>query len=217
MQICGVYFTTLLKIIRENYSYYLAYLFFLLTGLFFQLSYSQTDISVHVNGVNSPLLDKAFIVLTYIGDGLFATAVVLIIFFIKRKYWLNAALCFSVPALITQVLKRFVFEDHFRPGITMKNFTQLHYVEGIFMNELNSFPSGHSTSAFAVFTFLALIKNNKRYQFIFLIIAALIGYSRIYLLQHFLQDVLAGSVIGISICTLIFAAFENYHNKNIHE
>src|SRR5438132_1203326 len=60
----------------------------------------------------------------------------------------------------------------------------------------------------AVFTFIALMNQSKKHQYLLMILAFLIGFSRIYLLQHFLQDVLAGSFIGLSVSTLIFTAFE---------
>ena len=95
----------------------------------------------------------------------------------------------------------------------MKNFPQLHYVDGLYINILNSFPSGHATQAFALFTFAALITPFKKYQLLILLVAILVAVSRIYLLQHFFQDVLAGSFIGISVSTFIFAAFETYNKK----
>jgi membrane-associated phospholipid phosphatase len=54
-------------------------------------------------------------------------------------------------------------------------------------------------SAFAAATVLALYcKNSSMLQVLFLILAVAVGFSRIYLSQHFLPDVLAGSLIGVA-------------------
>jgi membrane-associated phospholipid phosphatase len=36
----------------------------------------------------------------------------------------------------------------------------------------------------------------------------LVGYSRIYLSQHFLEDTLAGSIIGLVTSAIIFESFQ---------
>jgi membrane-associated phospholipid phosphatase len=38
---------------------------------------------------------------------------------------------------------------------------------------------------------------NNTWQFGFLILAVVVGFSRVYLLQHFIWDVYAGSLVGV--------------------
>jgi membrane-associated phospholipid phosphatase len=62
----------------------------------------------------------------------------------------------------------------------------------------HSFPSGHTCAAFSLFTFLSLLAS-ARYQplgLLFFILAALVGYTRMYLAAHFFADVYAGSILG---------------------
>lgn len=68
----------------------------------------------------------------------------------------------------------------------------------------NSFPSGHATSAFAVFTCLALLTKNSYLKIIFFIIAVIAAFSRTYLSQHWLVDVTIGSLIGTIAATLFY-------------
>ena len=58
-----------------------------------------------------------------------------------------------------------------------------------------SFPSGHTSSSFAFAT--AVFANNKKYGIAAYVLAALIGFSRIYLGVHYCTDVLAGAVLGV--------------------
>lgn len=58
-----------------------------------------------------------------------------------------------------------------------------------------SFPSGHTMASFAAAFSVWL--THKKEGTLTLIVAALIGFSRIYLYVHFLTDVLAGAVLGI--------------------
>ena len=70
-----------------------------------------------------------------------------------------------------------------------------------------SFPSGHATTAFTLFTCLALIVPNKLLKILFFAIAALAAYSRIYISQHWLVDIFAGSIIGVTIATGFYFIF----------
>jgi membrane-associated phospholipid phosphatase len=208
-----MFFTTLKNIITENKRFYFAYLLLFVGCLILQFTVSQFAITLFINSFHNSFLDIFFTWMTDFGDGIFSSAIVLMLVLFKRKYWLSSILCIFIPALITQLLKHYFFSDFERPSLVMKNFPQLHYIDGLYINELNSFPSGHATQAFALFTFIALIAPYRKYQLLILIFAVLVAISRIYLLQHFFQDVLAGSFIGLSVSTLIFAAFETY-NKN---
>ena len=66
-----------------------------------------------------------------------------------------------------------------------------------------SFPSGHTGSSFAsgVVLFLGL---PKKYSFLFLILAGLIGFSRLYVGVHYPSDVFGGAVIGIVIAISVY-------------
>jgi len=63
-----------------------------------------------------------------------------------------------------------------------------------------SFPSAHT--AFAFMMAVLLSRWFPRYQFIFFIIAGLIGWTRIYLGLHYPTDVIAGALLGYGITKL---------------
>lgn len=63
-----------------------------------------------------------------------------------------------------------------------------------------SFPSGHTSSSFAAacgMLFMCKGKKQNIWGVITVIVAALIGFSRIYLHVHYCTDVLVGAVVGV--------------------
>lgn len=67
-----------------------------------------------------------------------------------------------------------------------------------------SFPSGHTTTSFACATVLSALVPKATPAFVLL--AAAIGYSRLYVGVHWPLDVAAGVVLGIAIALLLLAA-----------
>lgn len=65
----------------------------------------------------------------------------------------------------------------------------------------NSFPSGHTTTAFAVAYVFA--KRYPRFGIAFYLIAALVAASRVYLGSHYPTDVLAGAFLGVTVGYLL--------------
>lgn len=75
-----------------------------------------------------------------------------------------------------------------------------------------SFPSGHTGSSFAAAT--ALFLRNKKWGIPSLVLAAVIGLSRMYLFVHFPTDVLAGAVLGILCAILAGFIFRKFDLDN---
>ena len=75
------------------------------------------------------------------------------------------------------------------------------------MHAMNSFPSGHTITAFAIFIILAMVVKKQYLKVLFTLTAILAGFSRVYLSQHFLEDIFLGALIGVAIallsCTLV--------------
>jgi membrane-associated phospholipid phosphatase len=92
-------------------------------------------------------------------------------------------------------------------------------VEGVKMNEWNSFPSGHTTTFFVLFFSLSIILCTKNIKgknvlaFICFLCASFGAYTRIYLSQHFALDIFAGILIAV-FSTLVLYIFLVKKTKN---
>lgn len=58
----------------------------------------------------------------------------------------------------------------------------------------SSFPSGHTTTVFAVFTYLSLLF--PKYIYIWFIFAITVAFSRVLDSDHFISDIMAGILVG---------------------
>ena len=183
-------------ILVSNRYYICCYLFFFLVGLIFLLTVGKATSFIELNPYHRSALDTFFICVTFIGDGRFAIVICLIYLVLRR--WSRACQlisAFIVSALVAQILKN-VFSMP-RPKQFFTSGQYSYFIDGVTHIGFASFPSGHSTSVFAMATLLAIFDNNKKGNVIYLVAAVAVGYSRIYLGQHFLGDVLVGSFIGL--------------------
>lgn len=74
-----------------------------------------------------------------------------------------------------------------------------------------SFPSNHASSSFAVATMLFFY--HKKAGIAALILACLIGFSRIFLYFHYPTDVLAGAVLGILCSVILYFSCKSWMQK----
>lgn len=153
-----------------------------------------------MNALHTPFLDVLMQYWTLLGDGLLLVITVAGLLMISFRYFFTGLAAFAIGGLGAQVLKRLIFSDMPRP---LKFFElagggeQLYLVEGIDLHSWLSFPSGHTSTAFAVFFALALMTRSALGQAGLFVLALGVGYSRIYLSQHFLVDVVGGSFLGL--------------------
>lgn len=162
-----------------------------------------------INGNHTIYFDFFFKYFTYAGDGIMWVPLVLFCFIYRKKYVLAVILAILISTLLSQFLKRVVFPDELRPIAYLSDSFPIHLVEGVNIKRLHSFPSGHSTSAFTIALILAHMINKRSWSVILPILAMLAAYSRVYLAQHFLTDVLAGMCLGIISALLSLMIFRS--------
>lgn len=194
-----------LDLLRKNRFFFLPYALLLVVVGTWQVVYSQEQLMQWVNTRNSPAADLLFPYITYLGDGAFYVAVCLLLLLYRWRVGLMAFASFALSTLLSEFLKKIVFTGSPRPLKFFEHSTfQYHLIEGLDIHSYNSFPSGHSTTAFAMFSMLAFLDVRKNRGWLWLLLAALAAYSRVYLFQHFVEDVFAGSLIGTLSSAIIF-------------
>jgi membrane-associated phospholipid phosphatase len=147
----------------------------------------------------------AWKLITHLGDGIFAAALVVFLLIQKnRDLALKLLLTWVIGAGIAQGLKNTVYAHRIRPveWFKQKNLT-LKVPDGHEPHRTHSFPSGHTATAFGVWGMMAYCSRRKWHALGFAALTILAAWSRIALFQHFPADVVAGGIIGT--CS-IFAA-----------
>lgn len=71
----------------------------------------------------------------------------------------------------------------------------------------HSFPSGHSMGAWALFTLVAALTKKTWVSVLCLFLAFSVSISRVYLLAHFLEDVVSGAMVGIVLGYGVYYAY----------
>lgn len=199
--------------IKGNNFFIIPVLIFIGTGIFFIALFTKSSIHLVINSNYSALADGFFKYITYLGEGIVFVAGGILLLLSKRKHILGLIFTSILAVFITGILKYLIFAGEPRPFEFFKTLNiSIRFVDGVEVNHWNSFPSGHTTAAFAFWGFMAFLAEDKRLKFGFFVLAALTAYSRMYLSQHFLEDVIAGSALGVSIALLSYLLMENLNS-----
>ena len=204
------------NIFNQNKLIFVLYGSWFLICLMLILIFGSVSISSWINTHHNFVLDSFFKYLTHLGDGITAIILIMILLIIRLDYGFYAIIGFSLSTSITQFLKRVVFKDTMRPSVYFNDLIEQgswHLVDGVQLHQLYSFPSGHTTSIFSICVLLSLFINSRKIKYSLCFIAILTGLSRIYLSQHFLVDVFAGSLIGFSAVIISYFILNNKFSR----
>lgn len=164
-----------------------------------------------LQSIHFPLLNKLMVFVTTLGNGgmLWIILTLAMLFFKKtRKAGIASAIALVFSLIICNLtLKELV--ERARP--MFQEFAE--YEKLIKTPSDWSFPSGHTTSAFASALAASYILRNKPFTIASVTLAAVIAFSRLYLYVHFPTDVIAGVIIGF-VCAALGVIITNIlYNK----
>ncbi len=167
--------------------------------LLFTLSYGlgKENAFLLLNTDLGSAADYFFTYWTHTADGFVWVPITLLTFFFKRKQLLLVISSIVFSTLFAQLSKNIFFKGSPRPSLAITDHSLFHSVTGVELHSLNSFPSGHTTTAFSIFLLATILVDKKWILPIGLLYASLAGYSRIYLAQHFPIDVAGGIIAAI--------------------
>lgn len=162
------------------------------------------NILIFIQSLRTTFLDIFFTAYTHLGDHGILWILILVVLALhkptRKIAWFGAAAMLIELAVVNGVLKPLIMRP--RP------FT-VHDVELLIQVPADSsFPSGHTANAFAAATYLFLWKLPCRKTY--LALAALMGFSRMYLFVHYPSDVLAGMLIGIAVGVFTYHLSRKY-------
>lgn len=196
--------------IRRVYPFLLLFCVFLAVGAWLLLTYTKAQLLLAVNGHYYPLGDAVMPYWTDWGDGAAAIGIVIALIVFARirygfaqgvRYGVLGGLVFAIPSLLSLLIKTRFFNNEPRPATYFAATPQvLHHIEGVHLWLVDSFPSGHTITAFSMALLLIYLlagKGRWGWSAGLFVWACSVGYSRMYLAQHFFRDVYWGAVIGV--------------------
>ena len=182
-------------------------------------SFSELDIGIlkAIYENRNPVFDIVFIAITNSAGVLaFGIPGILLIVALATKNTAlrrNALLIFipvAISAIVANILKYTI--DLPRP------FEVYHFIKQLSVGGSPTFPSGHTSDAFAFATAASLVYRKWFIIIPCIIWAVLVGYSRMYLGVHFPSDVLGGALVGaISSSVYYWFVKRNTQNRNNKE
>jgi len=193
--------------------FFILYLILLAGCLLIKLLYTKDDIYFAVNTRTDDFLDTIEPYITDMGNGwaIVILAAVAVLYNYRIAFLLITT--FLITSLGVQIAK--FFFDAPRPKLYFaKEINKLHFAKGVEILSHNSFPSGHTLTAFATGVLLTYLAKNKSWAFLLIFYGVMVGFSRMYLSEHFFEDVVAGSIMGVVLAILWIWFIEN--KKFIH-
>ncbi|GAB5525597.1 MAG: hypothetical protein Roseis2KO_34690 [Roseivirga sp.] len=156
------------------------------------------DVVLWINARHTVQGDFFFKYWTFLGDGVILAVVALYFLFTHLWRFYFMLLSIALQTVFVHIFKQWLYAGEPRPKTFFEDqIDQLNFVEGVTVRGYDSFPSGHTASAFVLGMVLIWISRNLYWRFVLFVSAILVGISRIYILQHFARDVFFGSIFGI--------------------
>lgn len=202
-----------MKVLKSNSYFLVPYFLFLLIGIVLLLSFNKVELYLFLTKNRSVFSDYFFMIWTELG-GTLPYIFIALYFFYRYSTALYLTVSQAFGGIISVALKKLVGAP--RPKLYFKTYfpeETLPQVEGFHLYSNNSFPSGHTITAFALLFAIALISKSRIVQFTAFVFASLVGYSRVYLSQHFMLDVLVGSIIGVACAWLCLPLYKKWDGK----
>lgn len=137
--------------------------------------------------------------ISFLGKGgvpLIILSLILALYKPTRRFGTAMCISLAVGALITNCCLKILIARPRPYADESSIFYQFWLLVGQNIESDKSFPSGHTTAAFASMTAVFLV-GDKRWSWTAYIFAFLMAVARIYLCVHFPSDVLGGIIVGL--------------------
>lgn len=167
---------------------------------------NEVEIIKRIQTVRSGFLDAVFTGITQLGDELFFILIAAVVFWcFDKRFGYKLINVYFIGSCAVEGMKALVKRPRPYTHSGIKSVTD---PTGGW-----SFPSGHSHSIANLSTQLSG-KVQKTYGYIVAsVVMVLVAFSRMYLGQHFLTDVIVGLALGVALATVLSMLFELLKDK----
>lgn len=171
-----------------------------MTAFFEHFLHFDLSIFEWVQGIQNPALSAIFKVITSLGEAGIIFIILGLVLICTKKYR-KIGFAVIIALLVMEVGNNLILKELFarpRPfnleGYDWWNAVYK-YPDIVSRPDSYSFPSGHTSSAFAAA--IAVLWYNRKIGIPTTVFAFLMGFSRIYVEVHYPSDVIAGMIVGI--------------------
>jgi membrane-associated phospholipid phosphatase len=177
-------------------------------------------VALWMNGYRDSAINMFFRAITRFGQSEWYLVPGFLTFMVFRKHMPDISMAglflfsaVAISGLAADLLKYLL--PRARPGVFfhegMYGFRITPLLHG-WDHDWNSFPSGHSATAFSAAAVFSILF--PKFRVIFFCIAVLISFSRVAVSEHYVSDVIAGAFLGIGTAVLIL---NRYSSRNSDE
>ncbi|MEM9258412.1 MAG: phosphatase PAP2 family protein [Bacteroidota bacterium] len=211
------------QFLRDNGLFIYGTILLLLISAFLLFTYNQGDALVAINKLRSPFWDVFFKVGTRFAEPVAYVTILIFVAAFSYRRAIFTVVAGALAGIVAGILKM-VFAQARPMRWFFDNYEEIWHSLNHFEEEWrswdvdSSFPSGHATSAFALYSFLAFTSRRNKLTFGLLCfaLAFMVAFSRMYLLYHFLRDVTFGAGLGLCIGTFVFFLHQRLLQPSVH-
>ena len=200
---------------NKNVTFWIPFLLVGLIATIILLQIEKSDLIRYFSENRTDFHDSFYAIVTKLGEPI--AFIIIGLLLLARKY-IDTVVLIIMSAVLT--ILSFVLKSlfaHPRPRIFLGDLigSEIIPVEGIHIfSGHTSFPSGHTMAGFALFTYVALLIKSPIVKILSLIIAIFVGLSRVYLIQHFYEDIYFGMWLGVFVGGLAYLLNQYLFLKN---
>lgn len=176
--------------------------------------FSRNTVFLFFNNDGGAIADQFFKWATWGAEGWVWIPYFIVVFGWFKKNAKFILMNFLLSTIITQIPKNFIWEAVSRPIASGIPVGEIHTVPGVVMHSWNSFPSGHTATAFTLFLLTTYLFPTKWVFGIGMIYAIICAYSRVYLGQHFPMDLGGGMLVAIMSLQLSILISQKYSKQH---
>ena len=206
---------TFIQLLHENRVILFSYLALITFALIELAVHGKGNLHLIINQWHTPFLDAAFIVITQFGNGWMVLLIFILLLFIRYGYALLHLAIQLTITLVVQFSKHVLFPGTLRPSAFFGDHSSLYTIKGYPLHHYFSFPSGHAATAFGIFILLLLLSRRQVFRYLWFLTAIITAWSRVYLSQHFLGDIVAGSVIGLTMAFILYHFYARWESVSL--